>query len=244
MSNLSRRSFAVGALAACGCAHLSANSKSRAILDRAIDAAGGRAALNAAHVLAWTGTAVVHQGERRIEIGVETVVEPFVYARSETWLLSQGNSSRRTLEIDGTEGTVVRGGQRTAMEAGAVAHERQQFAIYGLMRLVPLLDSGVVLDVETPPAAAPVNVRYALMARHADAPETVLMFDGDYRLVAADNVVVNPETGKPPIPQRFLFEGVIEGGGLRWPRTLRILQNGQPYFDLTLDSLTPRSARR
>jgi hypothetical protein len=138
-----------------------------AILSSAIAAAGGEAALSNARVLTWTGEASVFAGDRRIDLGVETLVEPFSYARSDTWLRGQGRSTLRTLEIDGDAGWLTQGGARTPMTEAMVRHERQQYAIYGLMRLMPLLEPGVGLlrRADTPDGLERLAVKHPKAAR-------------------------------------------------------------------------------
>ena len=54
--------------------------------------------------------------------------------------------------------------------------------------------------------------------------------------MTASNTVPSPE-GKAPIAQLMTFEGEIDDNGVRWPRVLRIAENGRPYFELALAML-------
>ena len=126
---------------------------------------------------------------------------------------------------------MLRDGQRTALPAPMVAHERLQYATYALMLLVPLQSPQA--HIERRPDVAGLRV---LHARLPDAPETDLFFDAQGRLVRLEDVVRNPE-GTGTIAQRFDFEGSIEASGVRWPRTIRIAQDGQPYFTLRIETL-------
>jgi hypothetical protein len=219
-----------------GCASMDApRPPGAALLATAIDAAGGEAALRHARVLAWEGDATVHAGERRIELEVATEVEPFVRARSDSWLRSAGRSSLRTLEVDATGGWTTRDGTRAPMDPAAVAHERAQFAVYGLMRLLDLREPGVRMQL----LPADASGHRGLRVQHPLAPAADLYFDGGGRLAYLLDRVPAPD-GTGEIAQRFEFEGSIEGGGVRWPRTLRILQDGRPYFELRLRRFAPR----
>jgi hypothetical protein len=213
------------------------NSLKEFYLRSAIAGAGGEVALSKARVLAWTGEASVYVGDRRIDLNVETLVEPFTYARSDTWLRGQGRSTLRTLEIDGDEGWLVRDGARTPMPAAMLTHERQQYAIYGLMRLVTLRDPGARFS----PLPVMPEGRTGLRVRHPRAVPTDLFFSNG-KLVAATNRVDAPDGGAP-IDQRFEFSGEIVGAGVRWPRSLRLFQSGQPYFSLDLATFAPRLSR-
>ena len=178
------------------------------------------AAASEVRPLAWTGTARVYAGDRVLALGVSTRVIPFLSARSETWLLEQGPSSKRAMIIEPDAGWLERGGKREPMPAAMLAHERQQFAIYGLMQIA-------------------ISKRLARAGGWSpDVPETEFIFDPAGRLVEARNAVVDPAGGAALIPQLFRFSGQIDGKGLAWPRRFEILQNGLPYFTLELESFS------
>jgi hypothetical protein len=251
---LSRRSLIAAPIGLAACASTSpgaAGGPERRFLDRVIEAAGGEDALNRARVLAWTGQATVRAGERTLTIGVNTIVQPFQYARSETWLLSEGRASTRVLEIDGDRGWAIRDGARTPLPPAQTEHERQQYALYGLMRFVSLRDRDVRMSVygddEPFSVAGPVlaDTRYALSVEHPAAPRTRFLFDANHRLIGASNTVTSPEGGGQPIEQLFRFFDTIEGNGVNWPRRMSIRQgaSASDFFELTLDTFTPRQHR-
>lgn len=138
--------------------------------------------------------------------------------------------------IDGSVGTLILPDGTRPMPPAMLAHGRSQFGIYGLMRLVDL-DGGRM-------ALAPaIGELSALRIDHLSAPPTTLLFEADGRLAGALNQVSDPEDqAKPPIDQVFTFEGEIVSNGVRWPRIISIIQNGEPYFDLTLSGFEARAA--
>jgi len=205
---------------------------SQALLDEAIKAAGGEAALSRVHALRWYGEATVHDGDRQLALGVETRVEPFLRATSETWMLDDKRATTRTLEIGPDAGWMVKGRERTPMPAPMLAHERLQYATYGLMLLVPLRAKDVVLRRDPD-----VDGLRVLHVEHPRAAPSDLFFDKQGRLVRIDNVVPKPD-GIGSDRQRFDFEGQIEANGLVWPRGMRISHDGQPYFELRLATLS------
>jgi len=221
--------LAIAALSACMHAAPARSSPEQALLQRAIDAAGGEAALSRARVLSWTGEASVFAGDKRIELGVESRVEPFVGARSDTWLLAQGRATLRTLQVDGGQGVMIRDGATTPIPQAMLHHEQAQYAIYGLMRLLPLRDAGVRLHL----LPADKDGLRGMHVEHPRAPPVDMFFDVHERLAYLTDQVPGPD-GNGDIAQRFEFEGTIEAGGVRWPRTLRISQNGKSYFELRL----------
>ncbi len=224
---------AIALLAAC--AHVAPQlDPAQALLQQAIDAAGGEAALTNARVLTWSGSATVFAGENKIELGVQSRVEPFRRAQSDTWLLSKGRATLRTLQIDGDQGWMARDGKRTEMPAQSLHHERAQYAVYGLMRLVTLRQPGVVLRV----LPADSHGRRGLHVQHPSAPEADMYLNADGRLAYLTDNVPAPE-GEGTLAQRFDFDGSIESHGVRWPRIVRISQNGKPYFELRLEQFQP-----
>lgn len=217
-----RRSLILGS----GAAILAGNAPAR-LLDRAIAQAGGRRALQRVRSIGWEGAATIFAGDRRIDIGVRTSLIPFRSARSDSWLASDGPAKTNSMIIEEKAAWIERAGRaREAMPASMAAHERAQFAIYGLMLLAPLYDEGCLVT--------PGPALNTLFVRHPAAPSTILGFDGDARLTWATNRVPS-FVGDTFIDQRFSFEGVIWDGPINWPKRLRIAQSGQPYFDLQLD---------
>lgn len=178
---------------------------------------GGRILLARVKALRWTGTARVESGGRVLEIEVDTRVEPFVRARSETRLA--GTADARTLILEPDGGWVERNGTRTPLPAAQTEHERQQYGLYGYMLLVHA-PTRVVGD--------------HLVAERPGLPPATLLLEGD-AVMAADYAVASPD-GAGTIAQRFLLEGELSDQGIRWPQTITILQNDKPYFILDLES--------
>lgn len=190
------------------------------LLARALAAAGGREKLARVKALRWSGSASVTTPTTALRLEVETRVEPFVRARSRSWLAGRPETAR-TLLIEPEGGFAERGGARTALPALQVAHERQQFGLYGYMLL----------------ALAPTRVDGdRLVADRPGFPPVRFLVEGDY-LAAADYVVASPDTGEP-IPQRIFLEGELRSQGVRWPQTITMLHDSKPYFQLDIAQFT------
>jgi len=221
---MDRRLFLWGVLAAGGCTTAAPGS---GLLERAVEAAGGRAALDAVKELAWTGEAAVHFGGQSLELGVETVVRPFVSAKSVSWPKAQGRAVARTLIVglDGGRAITPRGD--APLPEAQLVHERLQFGLYALM-LLPV-DS----VSEIPPDR--------LLIAHAGAPQTEFRFDAAGRMISARNRVPDAEKGARMIAQEIAFEGIIESNGVRWPKSITIRQDDAPYFDLRIATFEARA---
>jgi len=76
-----------------------------------------------------------------------------------------------------------------------------------------------------------------LHVEHPRAPAADMFFDARGRLAYVTDQVPDPD-GNGSVAQRFDFEGSIEAGGVRWPRILRISQNGKSYFELRLQKFS------
>jgi len=198
-----------------------------AILDRAIKAAGGEAALRRASVLKWRGRAAVHAGERRITLEGRWIVEPPDRAVVATWETDRGEASTRRLILLGSEGWMERGGERTPMTPEVVANERDQFYLYSVMRLLPLREPGVRLS-----ATGPRSLRVEREGR----PTVEMIFDGSGRLDRMRTQVLDPASGRR-VSEEITLEGAIAAGGVQWPLRLFITQDGTPFFDLELTEL-------
>ncbi len=224
-----------GLLAAAGAASLFPASRAAAVpaplslLHSAMDRHGGRRTLEEIRLLSWQGEAVVHEGGRDIRLGISTMVVPFIAARSTSWPLASGRGAARTMILDTGGGRVDREGASEHLPDLIVRHEQAQFAIYGMMLLAPLDDGRANLRLLHDERGLDV-----LRVYHPPAPVTRLYFESDGRLAEATNQVPHPKIRKRRISQHFYFSEEEMPGPVRWPRSLRIEQDGKPWFELTL----------
>jgi hypothetical protein len=228
---IGRRQLLLGAAAAAAASILRPGPAEAAAPDklvrRAQARAGGKKVLERVRLLAWDGEAIVHDGARDIAIGVSTIIVPFVEARSSTWPLAQGKAATRTMIVKADGATAEWKGILTPLPPLVAAHERAQFAIYGLMLLQ--FDSGRAGLRRV----AGLHGLSGLRVDHPYAPKTRLYFESDGRLAEATNVVPGPEDGRP-IHQHFIFSEEQMPGPVRWPRSFRLEQEGRPYLEMKL----------
>lgn len=202
------------------------------VLARAIEQAGGAAALERATALLWEGDATVHAGGRTVSIAGRWAVQPPDTAVVSTWEASRGPESARHLVVAQPRGWTVRGGAFTPMSAAMLASEREEFYLYSVMRLVPLRDPGVTLTAIPADSLGQRGIR----ASRAGRPDAELFVDGAGRLAHVRMVLPAGDSGQP-VRQDVWLDGSIEAEGVRWPRAIRITQDGAPFFDLALRSL-------
>ena len=168
--------------------------------------------------LSWDGTAKIYFGDKGVvDIGMTTMVEPFVRARSDSWLISEGPTKRRTLFVEPTEAYTMRDGQRSDLPAQQGLHERQQYGVYGYML-------GMGKEVS--------KGRGTRRLQQPGYPPADLYYEGD-RLAIIDMVVDSPRPG-PKMGERFTFIGEQVSGDIRWPQKIAILQDVRPSFELVI----------
>jgi hypothetical protein len=209
----------------------------KSVLDGAIEAAGGQAALARVKELAWTGTATVNAEGKTTEIQMDTIVRPFTYGRSSSWPKGERKGVRTIQTEHGSAWTNERFAW-TPLPAAQAAHENQQMALYSVMLLVGLKEPGVGVQETAPGMDGTRN----LHVEHPKAPPTDLRFDAKGKLVQATNSVRDPKGGAAPIPQVITFSGEMTSNGVKWPKRITIQQNGAPYFDLELATFEARPA--
>ncbi len=201
------------------------------LVSAAIERGGGAVALRKFQNLSWTGEAKVYvQGKPRV-IGVETQVMPSGVVRSKSWLKDKGHASDQMMEMSPTSGLLTREGLTKPMPPEIFEHERVQYSLYQLLRLVILLDKPV--EVSMAPAEAS-GLRGLRVARPG-LPEAIVWLDATHRPVRIDTRVPDPE-GEGMIDQRMMLSGEIVSHGVAWPKTIHITWDGKPYFDLELTS--------
>jgi hypothetical protein len=223
----------VAALACGGPARSSVDANSPpGRLARAIEAGGGREALEQAKAILWDGDAVVRAGGKTVNITGHWAIQPPDTANVATYDVTRGPTTMRSLIVAAPRGWTVSQGQYTPLPASVLASERDEFYLYDVMRLVSLEHTGVAL-VETPPDSLG---HPGFRAIQNGRPDVDLYVDAEGRLAHISVLVANPGGGAP-MRQDAWLEGSLESGGVRWPRTLRLTMAGQPYFDLTMRAL-------
>jgi hypothetical protein len=243
MASFNRRLLLLALPALAGCASMPGAMSpaadvyaGKSVLDAAIEAAGGQAALSQVKELGWTGSAAVTTDGKTSEVEVATVVRPFTYTRSTSWPKGKTAVEGRTVQTQFGEAWTVDRVVWTPMPDAQAEHETQQDALYGVMLLLPLKDAAAKVE-ET--AAGPNGARN-LHVEHSSAPPMDLRFDASGKLVRAAYSVRDPKGGAAPIPQVAEFSGEMTSNGVKWPKRITITQNGAAYFDLTLATFEAR----
>ena len=208
---------------------VSVQNEPKAILDKAIKAAGGVNALKRARVLSWDGKATVYAGGREIKIEGTWLIEPPDRATVTTWEAAKGKTSSRTIEVDGQTGTTQRDGKRMPMPKEMLENEREQFFLYSILQLAPLLDA----DVKLSPTSDRGN--QGLLVTRPGRPEVRIFFDNGGRPTHLLTTVGDP-ISKARVDEELRFEGSVRSAGVRWPKRIQIFQRGKLFFDLEISN--------
>ncbi|TPG54198.1 hypothetical protein [Sphingomonas glacialis] len=189
-------------------------------LARAFAAAGGRDRLARVRVVAWSGTAWMMLGKTPVTLQVESRIEPFARARSDSWLISETRDAARTVMIERDSAFLVQGGAQTTLPAAQARFERQRLGAFAYLLLAPAFVS--------------VAGRNRLNAAREGYPPIALTLGRDGQIAAADYVLTAPAPGAPSIRQHFSFTGSVSAQGVRFPRVTTMLQDGRPSLRLTI----------
>jgi hypothetical protein len=122
----------------------------------------------------------------------------------------------------------------TPLAPELVAHERDQFYLYHLMRLVPLRGSAYRLSPPTTDSLGRKRIRVA----HSGRPTVDLAFDVGANLAGLTDSVTDPQSHRQ-VRQEVRLTGQLSVAGVRWPRRIAITWDGKPYFDLEILEVRP-----
>lgn len=209
----------------------------KSVLDAAIDAAGGAAALGKVKELNWTSTGTAQVGGKATEVEMQTIVRPFTYARTTSWPKADAKAVRMIQVEYGKAWAVARQSWDPMPEAQS-EHEVQQYALYGAMLLTSLKDPAAKVQETAPGKDGTRN----LHVERPGAPPMDLRFDASAKLIRAANNVRDPAGGAAPIAQVAEFSGEIESNGVKWPKRITIKQNDQPYLDMEISKFEARAS--
>jgi hypothetical protein len=214
-------------------ARIAAQDPARALLDRAIAAAGGSTNLLRHSAFAWHGTATITVPGRVVRIEGDWRIEPPDRAHIETFEAEKGPISTRSLFIDGDKGWTTRDGHTQVLPKAFIGNEREQFYLYSLMRLVPMLGK----EFRLTPVPLDNEGRAGFRVEREGRRDATLYFSADARLARIMTTVTDPDPASGlDLPQELRFTGQITADGIRWPRRIQVIQKGIPFFDLELSS--------
>lgn len=159
-------------------------------------------------------------GRVAVDLAVEARIEPFARARFESWLPSDGRGTRRTVMIERDGGFVVHAGAQTALLPEQARFQRQQAGAYAYLLLAPAYVS----------AASGTR----LNASRDGYPPIALTLARNGRIAAADYRIASPDRDGVAVRQRLGCTGTVASDGVRFPRSITVIQDGRPFSRLTI----------
>jgi hypothetical protein len=149
-----------------------------------------------------------------------------------TWDVTRGPQTVRALVVAAPRGWPWSPSSFVPMPAALLASAREEFYMYDVMRLVSLRDAEVTLTAIPADSAGQRGFR----AERPGRPGIDLFVDGNGRLSHLRTLIDNAEGGAP-VRQDVWLRGEVEAQGVRWPARITILQDGAPFFDLSIRNL-------
>lgn len=213
----------------------------RSVLDVAIEAAGGEAALSQVKELYWTGAAKVTADGKTAEENHAVLVRPFSFYRTTTWAKGAQPRTAKTVQAElGKAWDVTRVTWMPMPEAGA-KFENEQLGIFSLMLLTPLKEAGAAIK-EQPVGEDGAR---AIQVTREGAPAAELEFDAAGKLIRAGYNGTDPKTGAS-VAEVYSFSGEIVSNGVRWPKHIAIARNGATAYEIelaTFEALPAKTVR-
>lgn len=200
----------------------------KSVLDAAIEAAGGEAALSQVQEVYWTGTAKLTAADKVTELGVATIVRPFLNARFSSWPVADGPKKARTIQVEQGKAWDVNKVTWTPMPEPQAKNENQQMGLYSFMLLAPLKSADAT--VKEQPAGA--DGSRAIQATYK-GQAFELEFNASGKLIRAGGTVADPKGGAD-IVQVATFSGEVISNGVKWPQHITITQNSAPFFEIDI----------
>lgn len=141
----------------------------------------------------------------------------------------------RTMVVSPAGGQTRIAGKTTSMPKARWQEEREQFYLYYLATLLPLEEPATRLRLAT--TAADTTLYQVVEASRAGYAPVALYFDRYTHLLSK---LVAPRSGPngQPVRQELELSSYQEAGGGYRPFHVRITQDGQPYCDLRLHTIT------
>ncbi|MEQ1781149.1 MAG: hypothetical protein ABMA14_07310 [Hyphomonadaceae bacterium] len=200
----------------------------KSVLDAAIEAAGGEAALSKVQELYWTGTAKVTAPDKVTDLGTATIVRPFLNARFSSWPTADGPKKARTIQVEQGKAWDVNKTTWTPMPEPQAKNENQQMGLYSFMLLTPLKSADATVKEQPVGADGTRAIQATYKGQGIE-----LEFDANAKLVRAGGTVADPKGG-PDIVQIATFSGEVVSNGVKWPQHIAITQNGAPFFEVDI----------
>ncbi len=211
---------------------------SKSVLDTAIEAAGGEAALGKVQEVFFTGAAKVTADGKVAEESAAILVRPFDFLRVTTWAKGKEEKTSNTVQAEQGKAWDVNRVTWVPKEPAGAKFQNEQLGLYSLMLLTPLKADGATVTDQ--PAAA--DGTRTVKVTHPKAQPVELTIDASGKLVQASYSGTDPKTGAA-ISEVYKFSGEIASNGVKWPKSIKVERNGAAAYEIELASFEALPAK-
>jgi hypothetical protein len=214
----------VGVIALAGMARAAEGDDARAVIDRAVKAAGGAKALAKRKTMTWT-TKGTYYG-----MGMEI---PF----TANYALELPDKSRIEIEnfmtrvVNGDKGWIQMMGETREVDKDELAEAREDLYVNRVVSLAPLRGEGFKRSLlgDSKVGDKPV---VGVKVSHAGHRDVKLFFDKKSNLLLKVESRVNSrEQGGKEVPQESIYGDYTEVEGVQVPRKMTIKRDGERYVE-------------
>ncbi len=222
-----------------GAAPAGETTEARAVIDRAITAAGGEARLGRLKAAEWTCKGTAH-ASTALDFTERCFAQWPEQFRYESAVEVRGEKFQRALILNGARGWITSDGRTQDMGEVALAELRDKVHVLRLaVTLLPLKEKDVTLR---PLDAVKVDGRAAIGVEAScdGRPDLRLYFDKEAGLLLkCERTVKDPLAGK--VSEETFFSDYHEVDGVQVARKVSVKRGGKPFLDWTVSDFQVRA---
>jgi putative sterol carrier protein len=209
--------------------HAREPSGARALVDRAIRAAGGEARLERFKAATWKARGARHEMNRTVTFTGEFAAQMPDRTRAAVEGEANGQTFKIVFVLKGDQGWIQVNGNTSELTEEQLTEEKEDLYAENLTRLVPLKEPGVRLTLLQ---EMPVNGHDAvgLQVSRKNHRDIQLYFDKQNGLLVKKARTVKGLAGKD-VTEETLYAGYKDFGGLQIPTHVTITRNGKPFAE-------------
>jgi hypothetical protein len=193
----------------------------KAIIDRAVQARGGADKLAKFHTMSWSDTGTFYGMGNAMPYTATYVAEwPGKY-RMEI-------KDFFTTILNGDKGWGIRADSTDELDKDQLTATQEAVFAHWVADFLPVSGQGFSCSVK-PEAKVEGKPADVVVVSHAGHGDVTLYFDKTSgQLVKREMMIKVPEEDKP-VKEEVTYSDYREFGGVKWPTTIAILRNGEPY---------------
>lgn len=219
-----------------------AQADAKAIIDKAIKAAGGEEKLAKHPSATWKGKGKINIAGNEIEFTFDAVVQPPKQSRRHFEADVSGTKFERTLVLNGDKGWITMMGNTDEMSADQLAAEREDSYAGWVASLAPLLEPQIKpakasLFKLAPLGEIKVGDRPAVGVKvsHTDHKDLNLYFDKDKGLLLkVQRRAKDGMTGQEVDQETFYSDHKEDNNGVQHARKQKTKRDGNDYLEVDI----------